>query len=77
MVFYPMRLEPNVEEDKIIIDPFYSSLPGQSVASEAIKSFILYTPSFWSVANIIVTIDAGRLLHLLSYSEIVRLILVT
>ena len=36
----PMRLNPNVEEDKIIVDRLHSSVPGQSVVRDAIKSFI-------------------------------------
>jgi len=40
MGYYPMRLDPNVEEDKIIIDCLHSSVPGQSVVREAIKKFI-------------------------------------
>ena len=40
MGYYPMRLDPNVEEDKIIIDRLHSSVPGQSVVREAIKRFI-------------------------------------
>jgi len=34
--YYPMRLDPNVEEDKIIIDRLHSSVPGQSVVREAL-----------------------------------------
>jgi len=40
MGYYPMRLDPNVEEDKIIIDRLHSSVPGQSVVRGAIKRFI-------------------------------------
>jgi len=40
MGYYPMRLDPNVEEDKIIMDRLHSSVPGQSVVREAIKRLI-------------------------------------
>ena len=40
MGYYPMRLDPNVEDDKIIIHRLHSSVPGQSVVREAIKRFI-------------------------------------
>ena len=40
MGYYPMRLDPNVEEDKIMIDRLHSSVPGQSVVRKAIKRFI-------------------------------------
>ena len=40
MGYYPMRLDPNVEGDKIIIHRLHSSVPGQSVVREAIKRFI-------------------------------------
>jgi len=33
MGYYPMRLDPNVEEDKMIIDRLDSSVPGQSKES--------------------------------------------
>jgi len=33
MGYYPMQLDPNDEEDKIIIDRLYSSVPGKSVDS--------------------------------------------
>ena len=33
MGYYPMQLDPNVEEDIIIIDRLHSSVPGQSVDS--------------------------------------------
>jgi len=36
MGYYPIRLDPNVEEDKIIIDRLHSSVPGQSVVREAL-----------------------------------------
>jgi len=40
MGYYPMRLDPNAEEDKIIIGRLHSSVPGQSVVREVIKKFI-------------------------------------
>ena len=40
MGYYPMRLDPNVPEDKEILDRFKSKVPGHSIVREAIKKFI-------------------------------------
>ena len=40
MGYYPMRLDPNVPEDKEILDRFKSKVPGYSIVREAIKKII-------------------------------------
>ena len=42
MGYYPMRLDPNVEGDKIIIHRLHFSVPGQSVVREATKVSLEY-----------------------------------
>jgi len=49
MGYHPMRLDLNVEEDKIIIDRLHSSVPGQSVVREA----LVFSNSNYSVLTLV------------------------
>ena len=53
MGYYPMRLDPNVEEDKIIIDRLHSSVLGQSLVREAICDVLLVSYRNDSVLTLI------------------------